>query len=79
MQTDRRSILHLVALDRITPTEAERLLIAWNDGKETRWILASCLAVAVLSQLHINTLLPEKFDSLAHGLKLVTHLLGGIV
>lgn len=37
MNTNRRTILHQVALGRITPIEAERLLIAWNDGRENLW------------------------------------------
>jgi len=46
MQTDRRSILHLVALGRITPAEAERLLIAWNEGREVVWGLIACIAAS---------------------------------
>jgi uncharacterized protein YjiS (DUF1127 family) len=39
METDRRMILRLAAMGRITPMEAERLLIAWNEGRETVWAL----------------------------------------
>ena len=49
MQTDRRAILSLVALGRITPAEAERLLIAWNEGREEHWIFAVCIALALLN------------------------------
>ena len=35
MQTDRRTILALVASGRITPAEAERLLAHANEGRET--------------------------------------------
>ena len=34
MSTDRRAILHLLAVGRLTPVEAERLLVAANDGNE---------------------------------------------
>jgi hypothetical protein len=61
MQTDRRAILTLVALGRITPAEAERLIracnegacngSAWNAARDTRWILAACLTVTALTQL----------------------------
>lgn len=79
METDRRAILHLVALGRISSAEAERLLIAWNEGRDTGWILAGCFAMAILTQLRLNTLLPGSALSLWHGLKLVAHLLGGIL
>jgi len=39
MQTDRRAILTLVALGRITAAEAERLLLALNAGREGLWVL----------------------------------------
>jgi len=58
MNRDRRTILSLVAMGRITAAEAERLLAAWNDGRETAWIFGLCLALAVLAQLHLRELLP---------------------
>jgi hypothetical protein len=58
MNTDRRAILSLVATGRITAAEAERLLAAWNDSRETAWILALSLAFALLAQLHLRELLP---------------------
>ena len=47
MNTDRRAILSLVATGRITASEAERLLVAWNDSRETVWILAAEPGVCV--------------------------------
>ena len=69
MQNNRRTILSLVALGRITPFEAERLLIAWNAGREGFWIFAACIVLTLLAQfnpqqglvalLHVaHTLLP---------------------
>ena len=58
MNTDRRAILSLVAMGRITAAEAERLLAAWNDSRETAWILALSLAFALLAQLHLHDVLP---------------------
>jgi len=49
MESDRRAILSLVALGRITPAEAERLLIAWNEGREGLWIFTVCIALALLN------------------------------
>jgi len=43
MRNDRRAILSLVALGRITPSEAERLLIACNASRDGFWIFAACV------------------------------------
>ena len=58
MNTDRRTILSLVAAGRITAAEAERLLVAWNEARETAWIVGLSLAFACLAQLHLRELLP---------------------
>ena len=58
MSTDRRAILSLVAMGRITAAEAERLLAAWNESRETAWIVGLCLAFACLAQLNLHELLP---------------------
>ncbi len=58
MNTDRRVILSLLAMGRITAAEAERLLAAWNESRETAWIVGLCLAFACLAQLHLRELLP---------------------
>ena len=58
MKNERRTILGLIAMGRITPTQAERLLEAMNEGRETAWILALCLAYAALVQLHLHEWIP---------------------
>jgi hypothetical protein len=58
MNSDRRTILALIAMGRITPVQAERLLAAVNESRETAWILATCLAMGCLAQLHLHELLP---------------------
>ena len=89
MHTDRRAILHLVAMGRITATEAERLLIAWNDGREVLWILAAFILVASITQLHLEGLLPVllqiahalppgSWTGLQHTLTVMTHFFGGM-
>jgi hypothetical protein len=76
-------------MGRITPGEAERLLIAWNEEREMRWALAACIAVAVLAQLHPVEFLPglthtawsligSGSNILHHALAMVTHHSGGI-
>ncbi|MGA3045617.1 MAG: hypothetical protein ABSD67_03290 [Terracidiphilus sp.] len=67
MPNDRRAILSLVALGRITPAEAERLLIAWNQGWESVLVCAACIAAVLLAQLDPNQVLPSLVH-LAQGL-----------
>jgi hypothetical protein len=58
MNTDRRAILSLVANGRITASEAERMLAAWSDSRETAWVLMICLVYVCLAQLHLHELVP---------------------
>jgi len=64
MQSDRRTILSLVATGRITSTEAERLLVLSNERTETIWALAACLAAALLLKNPSEHLLSGIFDML---------------
>jgi hypothetical protein len=90
MNTDRHAILSLVATGRITAAEAERLLVAWNDSRETAWILVLCLAFAGLAQIHLpglfamlthffNAQIPALAGAVNHGLSPITELLGGLL
>jgi hypothetical protein len=82
MNSDRRAILALVAMGRITPGQAERLIAAWNDSRETAWILAACLAFAVLAQLHLHELVPglmHFFEAIHRTLSPITDLMGGLL
>jgi len=58
MNNERRTILALMAVGRITPAQAERLLGTLNETRETAWILALCLAYAGVSQLHLHEWIP---------------------
>jgi hypothetical protein len=62
MQTDRRTILSLVATGRITSTEAERLLVLSNERAETIWTLAVCFAAVLLLKSPSDQLLSGIFD-----------------
>ena len=86
MNADRRMILGLLAMGRITPAEAERLLAAWNDSRETAWILAAGFAFALLAQIHLHQLLPllmhfieTQSRAMAHLLSPFTRGLGGLL
>jgi fructose-bisphosphate aldolase class 1 len=86
MNADRRAILALIAMGRITPSEAERLLAAWNESRETAWILAASFGFALLAQLHLRELLPAvvhfinmQVAATAESLLALTRVLGGLL
>ena len=90
MGTDRRTILSLVASGRITAREAERLLAAWNDSRETAWILLLCLTFACLAEFHpheflpvllhfFNARIPAMAEAVDHALLPINELLGGLL
>ena len=90
MDRDRSTILALVASGRITAGEAERLLTAWNDSRETAWILLLCLAFACLAHFHLRELLPvlshiihAQIPALAeavhHAFRPINEFLGGLL
>ena len=86
MNADRRVILGLLAMGRITPAEAERLLVAWNESRETAWILVAGFAFALLAQVKLHQLLPllmhvidAQIPALAHLLPSFTRGLGGLL
>jgi hypothetical protein len=90
MNTDRRAILSLVAMGRITPREAERLLAVWPDGDETILRLALCLAFAALALPGLKEMLTEITHVLValmpgllaaahHTLACITSWLGGVL
>ena len=58
MNTDRRVVLTVIAMGRITPAEAERLLAVWDESRETAWILAISLVLVCLAQLNVHSLVP---------------------
>jgi hypothetical protein len=87
MRTDRRAIISLVALGRITPSEAERLILACNAGRDAFWIVTACVAgillTPVLDQgitalLHVSRVLLVDFHPLHHALSFIHHLSRGI-
>lgn len=90
MEMNRRAILQLVAVGRISAAEAERLLIAWNNGTESLWALTGLIAVAWLMQLNVHTALPALLHiahSLMNGdpiilhrtLAFITEVIGGVL
>ena len=73
MHRERQAILSLIALGRITPQQAERLLAAWNSGREEMWILGACALAGVGQSLPsllrlAHTCLSEAIPSIHHAL-----------
>ena len=52
MWKDRRALLQMVALGRMTAAEAERMLMLWSTEREDLWVIAGCMVLAVLGELH---------------------------
>jgi len=48
MKDGRRGILAMVAAGRITAGEAERLIVAWNEGREGGWIALAVVAACAI-------------------------------
>jgi hypothetical protein len=84
MKKERQIILSMIALGRITPREAERLLTAWSLGREELWVIAACLS-ACLAQIApavvrmVHTLLPEGLPGLHHAAMAITFWIGGVL
>jgi hypothetical protein len=53
MKRDRKTILGLVALGRITPYQAERLLVACGESRDGWWLVAVvALGLLALASMH---------------------------
>ena len=88
MNRDRQIILSLVALGRITPAEAERLLAAWSASREELLVLAACLVIglteslpglASLTRYLAYTLLPEGIPGVHHAITAISYWVGGVL
>lgn len=80
----RECILSLVALGRISPRDAERLLAAWNAGREELWAIGVCAAACVAESLpalaHLtHQLLPGGLPGLIHAAVAATYWMGGVL
>jgi hypothetical protein len=84
MQKERQIILSMIALGRITPREAERLLAVWSLSREELWVIAACV-IASLTQIApalarmVHTLLPEGLPALHHAVMAITFWIGGVL
>lgn len=79
MNTDRRAILALIAMGRITPAEAERLLAAWNESRETALILAGSIGFALLAELRLHELVPMLNHLISTQIPVLARVLGPVM
>ena len=78
MKDYRKSILGLVAAGRITAPEAERLLMAWNEERESRWVFGACAAPAAVNFVHAVWMHWVAMGGLHQAAGLVSWILGGV-
>jgi hypothetical protein len=85
MNNDRRAILSLVAIGRITPREAERLLAVCPSGEDVLIPLMLLLGLAWMALPYLTNCLAGFAHTLAglfplvrHTLACATHWFGGL-
>jgi hypothetical protein len=78
MSDSRKQILGMVVAGRITPVEAERLLLAWSEERESRWVFGACAAPAVMNFAHAVWLQMVATDGLHGAAGLVSWIVGGV-
>ena len=87
---NRHTILQLVAMGRMSPAEAERLLVAWNLHREDAWLFLAALLLLILPhQAPLHALLgavyaagnhlPWSLPFLGHLFSKFHHLTGGLL
>ncbi len=85
MKSNRRDLLHLIAMGRMTPREAERLIMAWNDGREMLWLIAAVVVLTAVWQAPRGGLIYRGLTELMSGslaalhsfVLTITHIAGG--
>ena len=67
MNRNRRTLLQLVAMGRLSPEQAERLMMVWSLQREDLWIFLACLLLAVLpAQAPLHPLLGAMYAACTH-------------
>jgi hypothetical protein len=79
MYRERQAILSLIALGRITPREAERLLAAWNAGREELWIIGACVAAGLAQWIPSPAQVVQSLLPMHHVAVAVTYWIGGVL
>lgn len=76
MRGDRRLVLQLIALGRLSPAEAERLLLAWSEVRETAWLVAGCVALAAMGQMQVHA---SGLGQIGHAVSLAIQVIGRVL
>jgi len=79
MQKERQAILSLIALGRITPREAERLLAAGNSCREELWVMGACVAACLAQGLPALATLAQSLPGIHHAVSAITFWMGGML
>ena len=79
MNGERRAILALIAMGRITPSEAERLLAVWNESRETAWILIASIGLALLGQVNLHEVMRVLGRLVSVQISGLAHILGAVM
>ena len=79
MRRERQVILSLLALGRITPREAERLMAAWNGGREEFWVTGACVAACLAQFLPELGRLAQSWLPMHYALAAITYWMGGML
>jgi hypothetical protein len=75
MHRERQTILSLLALGRITPQEAERLLAASSVDRDEVWVIVVFAAAGAMQVLRVITNLAHTiFPAMRHALAIVTSI-----
>ena len=78
MHRERQAILSLIALGRITPREGERLLAAWNAGRDELWIVGACVVIVLAQSLIPLAQVVQTFFSMHYVAATITYWIGGL-
>lgn len=78
MRQGRKRILEMLTAGRITPMEAERLLLLWNEERESRWVFGACATPAAMNFLHAVWMQVVATGGLHHAAGLAAQILGGV-
>ncbi len=84
MKKERHAILSLIALGRITPGEAERLLAMCGAGREELGMIAVCLTACLAQFLPALARLAHSLSAgglpvLHHAVTAITYWIGGVL
>lgn len=79
MRRESQAILSLIALGRLTPREAERLLALWSAGREEYWIVGACVVACVVQFLPAMGRVSQLFLPMQDAMAVISRWMGGVL